>query len=317
MMASGRSILVTGSHRSGTTWCGRVLASQPGVLYIQEPFHLLHTPGSAPVRFRRWFQYVGSHNEEKFAPALRRTASLRFSLGAHIGSILRSEHEHFHRRLRGIAWAIREWARWTRARWSEARPLLKDPIALFSAGWIAKRFDAQVIITVRHPAAFAHSLQRAGWTHDFSSFTEQPALMEGVLAPFADEIQRADDEPGDIIDQAILLWKVMHHVIDEYRERHPEWQVVRNEDLAVYPMQSYRALCDYLDLPFDAAMEKTVELFTTAGDRHSGDMPLHAVRRDSEAEAWKWRRELDAETISRVRKGTTPVWKKFYSSNEW
>jgi len=141
--------------------------------------------------------------------------------------------------------------------------------------------------------------------------------MEGVLAPFADEIQRADEDPGDIIDQAILLWKIMHHVIDEYRERHPEWQVVRNEDLAVYPMQSYRALCDYLDLPFDAAMEKTVESFTTAGDHHSGDMPLHAVRRDSEAEAWKWRRELDAETISRVKKGTASVWEKFYSSDEW
>lgn len=174
-MASGRPILVTGSHRSGTTWCGRVLASQPSVFYLDEPFHPHHPSGVFSTRIERWFQYVDGDLDDRYENALRQTVGLRFNLSRQLRAALRREQQKAPEGWRGVAWAVREWARWTRARWSEARPLLKDPIALFSAEWIAKRFDAQVIITVRHPAAFAHSLQRAGWTHDFSSFTEQPA----------------------------------------------------------------------------------------------------------------------------------------------
>ena len=39
-MALGRRpILVTGSHRSGTTWVGKTIALSPSVTYIGEPFN--------------------------------------------------------------------------------------------------------------------------------------------------------------------------------------------------------------------------------------------------------------------------------------
>jgi len=46
-----KPILVTGSHRSGTTWAGRVLAFSPTPLgYIWEPFNPRHRPGTFPIR---------------------------------------------------------------------------------------------------------------------------------------------------------------------------------------------------------------------------------------------------------------------------
>ena len=34
-----RPILVTGSHRSGSTWVGKMIASHPRVAYVEEPFN--------------------------------------------------------------------------------------------------------------------------------------------------------------------------------------------------------------------------------------------------------------------------------------
>lgn len=44
-------ILVTGAHRSGTTWVGKMLAANRRVAYISEPLNVFHRPGvfSAPV----------------------------------------------------------------------------------------------------------------------------------------------------------------------------------------------------------------------------------------------------------------------------
>ena len=40
-----KPILVTGSHRSGTTWVGKMLAATGSVGYIHEPFNLKNRPG--------------------------------------------------------------------------------------------------------------------------------------------------------------------------------------------------------------------------------------------------------------------------------
>jgi len=85
------------------------------------------------------------------------------------------------------------------------RPLIKDPIALFSAGWLYKRYNVQPIVMIRHPAAFCGSLKVANWPHPFSHFLEQPLLMETHLYPFKEEIERFAAEEMDIVDQAVLL----------------------------------------------------------------------------------------------------------------
>ena len=36
-MIDTKPILVTGSHRSGSTWVGKMLATSPSVNYIHEP----------------------------------------------------------------------------------------------------------------------------------------------------------------------------------------------------------------------------------------------------------------------------------------
>ncbi len=126
------------------------------------------------------------------------------------------------------------------------RALLKDPIAFFSAPWLANTFDADVLLLVRHPAAFASSLKRLGWGFDFRNLTSQQELMDGPLAAHADELRAAEAADLDIIDVAIVLWRVFNSVALTYRADHPTWLVRRYEDLAGNPVEAFRAL--YSDL---------------------------------------------------------------------
>src|SRR4029077_8889793 len=70
-MPRDNPILVTGSHRSGSTWVGQMLAAGSEVGYIREPFSVLHRPGVLAVRFPYWFPYVCAENEGPFVAPVR------------------------------------------------------------------------------------------------------------------------------------------------------------------------------------------------------------------------------------------------------
>ena len=74
-----RPILVTGAHRSGTTWIGKMLALAPGVGYIHEPFSPAHAGRDQQRAVRPYYTHVTAENEALYLPGLERT--LRFEYG--------------------------------------------------------------------------------------------------------------------------------------------------------------------------------------------------------------------------------------------
>jgi hypothetical protein len=199
-----------------------------------------------------------------------------------------------------------------------ARPLLKDPIAFFSAEWLATAFRSEVLVLVRHPAAFAGSLKRLGWDFDFRNLTSQPRLMEGPLADCASEVREAADADLDIIGAAIVLWRVVNSVALRYRAKHPAWAVRRYEDLAMDPIGAFRQLYGELGLAWSPAVETGVR-------RHSGERNVTnvaggdkgGVKRDSRAAMWTWADRLTPEEIVRIRSGTDDIAAAFYSDQDW
>ena len=119
-----------------------------------------------------------------------------------------------------------------RNRRAGAIPLLKDPIAVFSAEWLNTTFGTEPVLLVRHPAAFAASVKRLDLRHPFGHFLAQPLLMRDWLEPYAEQLETFARREQDIVDQAILLWNVIHHALAEYRTRHPDWILLRLEDLS-------------------------------------------------------------------------------------
>lgn len=307
-MSAKRAILVTGSHRSGTTWVGKVIAEAPRIAYIHEPFNPHSRPGLCAARFSHWFTYVTAENEASYRRAIERTLSFQYDLLAEI----KSWGESWPRRR-----TLLDCLSFLNNRILRKRPLVKDPIAVFSAEWLASTFDMDVIVLIRHPAGFAGSLKRLSWVYPFSHLLEQPLLMRDRLGPFAEEIGEFASGGRDIVDQAALLWKIIHHVIGRYREDHSDWTFVRLEDLAVDPVAGFRTLFERAGLEFTGAIERTVLSHTAPGRPADPGAKVHALKRHSREAVSLWRQQLNAEEIDRLRRRVEDVSKQFYAEEEW
>lgn len=292
---------MTGSHRSGSTWVGKMLALSPSVGFIMEPFNVHHRPGICGARFDKWFSYVCDANGDMYEKDIRACLTFRYRLAAELKSI---------RSLRDLARSTRDFAFFSRNRVLNSRALQKDPIAVFSADWLATRFDMDVVVLIRHPAAFAGSLKAANWNHPFEHFLQQPLLMEQHLSDYRKEIDIQAENQSDIIGQSILLWNLIHHMISGYKRDHADWHFVRHEDLSRDPVKEYRSLYAMLGLDFSRTIERKVLQYSVASK------PA-ALKRDSKTNISTWKDRLTAVEIDRIREGTHKLAREFYTDESW
>lgn len=169
-------ILVTGSHRSGTTWLGKSLAQAPSLSYVHEPFNI---DRNNLLGLEEWFKHVTKNNEEEYYDRIEKIIELKYPLFRAI---------RYSQSFRDFTRAFRDFGVTSIDRLRGNVPLIKDPIAFFSAEWLAKRFDFKVIVMIRHPAAFVGSIKVKGWSFPFSHFLRQPSLLRGPLSKYKDEI---------------------------------------------------------------------------------------------------------------------------------
>jgi len=301
------SILVTGAHRTGTTWVGKMLAASPQVAYISEPLNVWRRPGVLRAPVSKWYTLICEENEAQYLPAFREMLGFRYGLWREIRS-LRSRKDFLR--------MGRDFSIFLRGRFLRQRPLIKDPFAVFSAPWFAERLGCRVVITVRHPAAFASSLKRLNWPFDFRDLLEQPVLMQRWLG-----VDRAEMEligTDDVVGQAALLWRMVYRIVARTMKLHPLFIVVRHEDLSLDPVSGYRDLYAALDLDFTPKVEQTILNASSAENPvELSKKKVHAVKLDSRANLDNWKKRLSADEIIRIRKMTGKTAKLFYSDEEW
>jgi hypothetical protein len=307
----GRPLLVTGAHRSGTTWVGTTLAAEEGITYLPEPFNIDHFyPGMCGARFPHWFMRVTAETSPEYRADVAKMLRWEFSWRDAAVASARS--------VKAPVRAARVARRFRRSRIRGCRPLVKDPIALFSAEWLADTFDMDVVVLIRHPAAFAASLSRLDWRFDFTNFLSQPSLMESDLAPFAHEIECAVRRPPSRTAEAGLLWKSIYATIARYRSERPDWMFIRHEDLSADPVGGYQSICQHTGIPFSGVVADTLRRNTSPDN--PADAPLgtaHALMRDSRVNAKSWRQRLDLRDIAALRASVEEVSSRFYTDAEW
>lgn len=300
-------ILVTGSHRSGSTWAGHMLAHAPRVAYIHEPFHVGHRRGLCNATFDRWYTYICNENESTYLRAVEDCLGFKYHTLGGLSTI---------NSLKGCARLVWDYLQFTTYRWFRKRPLVKDPIAVFSADWLARRFDMDVVVLIRHPAAFVGSLKKARWSFSFQDLLEQPLLMQHHLHPFEAEIKEYAGSEKDVVDQGILLWNVIHHVILHYRQRHPaDWLFVRHEDLSRRPLQAFQEIYDRLGLTFTKQIEREIARYSLAAP--SINDSTTGLQRHSESNVATWKTRLTPDEIQRVKTRTHEIAREFYDQQDW
>lgn len=271
--------------------------------YVHEPFN----PGIWPrwttraMPFRNL--YLCEENGGPWLADMGAVLERHFPARAHLGEV-RSVPDAG-RLLRDTV-VRRRFRPWSRT--SSAGTLMKDPIAVFSAEWLARHFDMQVVVMIRGPVEFAGSIKRLGWAFDFNNWTDQPLLMRDHLDEHADAVRQAAAEPPDLIDQAILTWNATYSYVERMRHQHPEWHFVDYRHLAAAPRDEFEALYGALDLSFDPQVAEAIVAHSAEtnvkvpaqGDK--GD-----IRRDSRAAIDTWRQRLTPEEVERVEHGTRAV----------
>lgn len=294
-------ILVTGSHRSGTTWMGRMLSIPDDVVYIQEPFNLETSTDSMPYRFDHWFPYTpGMKDREAVYQALEKTMEFR-----HVPPM--PPHLSAYRALRR---KTRIRLENTGHRWKGKRPLLKDPLALFSAEDLAERFNLDVVCMVRHPLGFCSSLKKWDWKFPFSHLLEQPALIKRHFREEANEIAEFAREEQPIVRQAALLWNLFHKVIRTYQKSHPDWHFPRHAEMVADPVPRFEALYKKLGLSFTPSVSERLSDSLHSGKGETSRTVYQS--RDAASVSQTWKNRLTEEEIGHIISKTEKLRLHFY-----
>lgn len=299
--SKAKGILVTGTHRSGTTWMGRILSLPEDVVYFHEPFNLETSNQSTRYEFKHWFPHIPDiADSERLFRAMEKTLGFRHAVPRpgdwawYRGwpNTLTKRLDNLTHRLRGHT------------------PLIKDPIALFSAAELAERFDLDVVCMIRHPLAFCSSLKKWDWKFPFNHFLEQPKLMERHFNGEATQIADFASEERPVVLQATLLWNLFHKAIRNYQGQHPEWKFRRHEDMVADPMLRFEELYKELGLDFTPAVAAQLHGSLSAKSGETADTGYKA--RDASTVTQTWKSRLTPEEVTHVLTETSALREHFY-----
>jgi hypothetical protein len=273
-----------------------------------EPFNFHYGPGICNAPFEYHFPYVTEKNEVKYIDSIKQTLDYKY---------------HFWQELKSIKskWQLRRCFRdfiaFKTAKIKKKRPLFKDPIAFFSAEWLEKRFDFQVVVLIRHPAAFASSIKRLGWSHPFGDFLKQPALVNGPLKTYKSQIADFARHPHDIIDQSILLWNLFYSRVRQYQKAHQDWIFLRHEDISLNPISTFKCLFEKLNLEFTGEIEAFIQDHSDGSNPRESPQGETILKMNSKLNVYNWKKRLTSGEIKRIRKGTEAVASFFYPESVW
>jgi len=197
---------------------------------------------------------------------------------------------------------------------NQQRILIKDPIALFSAGWLYRRYKLKVVCLIRNPLGFVGSLKKANWNFFFSDLIKQEDFVKTRLKAYYPDIKKFSETPGDIIDHGCLLWNIFHSVILEYQDKYPSWFIVKHEKIASDPVNEYEKIFRYLDLKMDDKIISMIKEYTSQNSTKRTRTTAFRPRDSRQTiNAWKYR--LTSDEIERVKMATDSIAKQFYTSS--
>lgn len=302
-------ILVTGSHRSGTTWVGRMLTLSSAAHYVHEPF--------APMYGRSWLNEPPTQRylyipPGAYHPVVKQLSSITNLKPDWLAIARRSPTFRNFFRLLQEAYLTR------RARKRGAAALVKDPFLLASAEWFVKHTNARCIVLIRHPAAFVSSIKRLGWRLDPKWLLNQPLLMRDFLEPFRYELELDAKQPTNLVNHGCLIWNVLNSISYYHKCKHPEWIVTRYEDLASFPTTEFKKLYKTLGLPWSNETERTIYILNSA--KNPTDVSKAdrlEVRRNSRKAIHTWKNRLTDREISLIYEKTHAIADHWYPTGTW
>jgi len=309
-----KPILVTGSHRSGKTFCANGLMASGELNRVHQPLSLNTRVGLSGLKLKYWYTYINKSNEYVYKDKLYSVTKYDYYLLDQIKNI---------NSIKDIVSIFRDLTLNLNKKLNKKRPLIDDPFALFSADWFYEAFDIDVVIMVRHPASFVASLKMLDLNFPFYHLLNQDELIKQKIAPFKDEIIEYSKEKKNVVEQGILLWRIIYYVVmNFYKHYNDQWFFVRFEDLIKSPDQEFKKMYSRLGLKYDEKTRKRLEKYlrmvsTKELRKESNMINTYIYKYPIEIQLYNFRNKLDDKEISLIKENTADIWPHFYSDEEW
>jgi hypothetical protein len=273
-MQTEKWIFVTGAPRSGTTFVGKVLSLPLCVNYIHEPFN----------------PYCGMRGIDNLYLYESASTSLSSKHGDVIDRIFKHQfifktgyfkHDPYWRTIvKRIIGSRSSWLlRFVKLNPFHRIMVIKDPIGCLLTEYLVEHYDVKPVILLRHPAAVVASTLRLGWEMTLDPIREQQQLVQDY---FLDDLDFLYAPRKDPVEETAAVWRALNKVLLKQASRHPDWVVMRHDDLSEHPVEHFRTLYERLALPWTPRIErKVIRLTARENPVAARNGQVHQFRRNS------------------------------------
>jgi len=304
MFAEQRS-LITGTHRSGTTWLGRVVANAPGVSVLHEPFNRDWGMAGVPS----WYPYWTADGE---GPVIDRL--IRDLLSGRAKYLRNQPSDNFIKARLRRAIGSRNEFQYHYARLVQRRKLvLKDPLALLLTPHLVAEYDFKAVILIRHPGAFLVSLRRMSWQSSVDWLSDKEEFIR-MHAPYLAEIEAG----SSFAYRAGLFWKALYSFAMRVAKDYPAAvHLIRHEDLSLSPHIHLPSVLNHLGIDDISHSLKYAKRSTTGNTVLPPAGQLHEFERDAKSLVTAWQREITEDECDDLRRATMPIVDHLYPDAPW
>jgi Sulfotransferase family len=219
----GKSILVAGSARSGTTWLADIIASQSKSRVMFEPFN----PNLVPEYSKfNYFQYMRPEDYDQ--------------------NLYEFCHKVFTGKIRN-AWIDRE----IRVIHPQGR-VIKCIRSTLMLKWLDVQFpEVPKIFIVRHPCAVVLSRMKLSWATDgdIGHFLSQPKLVSDFLENKMEVIAHAESDE----EKHALIW-CLTNLVPVHQFQSNQLNLVLYEKLVQNPEEEFSKIFNLIQVQYDPKM---------------------------------------------------------------
>ena len=208
------TIILAGSGRSGTTWLGNIIAANPNVRTIFEPFDYRRVPEAACMPLRPY----------------ARSQELYPEWAEFVDNVFAGKIQN--------EWTTRQGNRW----WA-TRNFVKAIRANLMLGWLDQTFQPRIVLTTRHPCAVILSRMKLDWVTHLDVFLNQPQLVADYLAPYLDLIHGAQTE----IQKQAVMWSI-ENLIPLHQMADYNWTFCTYEEMYRHPAAEAKRVLNELGI---------------------------------------------------------------------
>jgi hypothetical protein len=219
IQAEKPNVFIFSTARSGSTWLMEIIASQPGVKFINEPLLLTQFRQGGPLP-ASW-EFLLPHTERE--PRLERY--FRQLLANKIGVGSPAPFSRFHRFI-------------------SRRIVVKDLRCHDLMNWFEERFQFQIVYLIRHPIPIG--LSRKSYAR-LPLFLSNDIYCGQFLTPRLRQYGWSILEKGSELQKKVLDWCLQNLPPLKFLDR-SKWLCLHYEDVVLDPAATIERLADFLGL---------------------------------------------------------------------